>query len=93
MSHVSPHGRDLAIWIAVFTTVIFAVLGLRFYVIFKVKRRDFRLDDAVILLSVAALLAMEGTTLWGSSMFFLSCTLFLLFFPCLILSRKEKPFV
>ncbi|KAK8131815.1 hypothetical protein PG984_008253 [Apiospora sp. TS-2023a] len=37
---VAARAYDLAIWIAVFTFVIFVVRGLRFsYVIFKVKRR------------------------------------------------------
>ncbi|KAI0095751.1 hypothetical protein GGR51DRAFT_544669 [Nemania sp. FL0031] len=65
MSLVTPHGRDLAIWLSVFTALILYVVGLRFYVITKIRPRPFRVDDALIILSVAAMLALEGPTFWA----------------------------
>lgn len=64
---ISPHGQDLLIWIVVFTVLNLTVLGLRFYTVTHVKKRAIRPDDVLIVLSVAAMLAMEGTTLWGKA--------------------------
>lgn len=65
MTYVSPEGRKLVVWLSVFTALIFSIIGLRFYVITRLNRRPLRPEDAAILVSVAALLAMEGTTFWG----------------------------
>lgn len=62
---ISPQGRDLLIWMVVFTVVNLVVLGLRFYTLAYVKKRSLRVDDFLIVLSVASMLAMEGTTFWG----------------------------
>lgn len=64
---ISPHGRDLLVWIAVFTTINLVAVGLRFYIVARVKKRPLRTDDFLILLSVSSMLAMEGTTIWGMS--------------------------
>ncbi|KAI0597599.1 hypothetical protein F4775DRAFT_593288 [Biscogniauxia sp. FL1348] len=62
---VSPHGRDLIIWIVVFTILNLTALGLRFYTMIKVKRRSLRADDYIIVFSICSLLALEGTSLWA----------------------------
>lgn len=66
---ISPHGRDLLIWMVVFTALNLLILGLRFYTVAYVKKRAIRADDVLIVLSVAAMLAMEGTTFWGDCIF------------------------
>jgi hypothetical protein len=55
----------LLVWMVVFTIINLTVLALRFYTVARVKKRRIRLDDILIVLSVAAMLAMEGTTFWG----------------------------
>jgi hypothetical protein len=62
---ISPHGRDLLIWMVVFTILNLTVVALRFYTVTHVKKRAIRPDDVLIILSVMAMLAMEGTTFWG----------------------------
>ncbi|KAI0380258.1 hypothetical protein F5Y04DRAFT_102200 [Hypomontagnella monticulosa] len=62
---VSPRGRDLAIWMAVFTFLNIITLVLRFYVLFKGRKRGLRADDFLVVLSFVAMLAMEGTTFWA----------------------------
>ncbi|KAI1496233.1 hypothetical protein F5X99DRAFT_401047 [Biscogniauxia marginata] len=62
---ISPHGRDLIIWIVIFTILNLTALCLRFYTLIKVKRRSLRLDDYIIVFSVCSLLALEGVTLWA----------------------------
>ncbi|KAI8935076.1 hypothetical protein NX059_007671 [Plenodomus lindquistii] len=62
---ISPHGRDLLIWMVVFTVLNLTVLGLRFYTVTHIKKRKVRPDDFLVLFSVAAMLAMEGTTFWA----------------------------
>ena len=67
MSLVSPRGRDLAIWIAVFTLITLLSLALRLYIVLRIARRKLRIDDYLMFISVSGLLAMEGTTFWGWS--------------------------
>ncbi|KAI1338182.1 hypothetical protein F5Y15DRAFT_134431 [Xylariaceae sp. FL0016] len=62
---ISPHGRDMVIWIVVFTILNLAVLFLRFYTLVKVKRRQLRADDYIIVFSICTLLCLEGTSLWA----------------------------
>ncbi|KAI4858740.1 hypothetical protein F4820DRAFT_454582 [Hypoxylon rubiginosum] len=62
---ISPRGRSLAIWMAVFTFLNICLLALRFYVLIKAKKRSLRADDFLVLLSFSAMVAMEGTTFWG----------------------------
>jgi hypothetical protein len=62
---ISPHGRDLLIWMIIFTTVNLVVLGLKVFTITRVRKRKVRTDDFLVLLSISAMLAMEGTTIWG----------------------------
>lgn len=65
MSLVSPRGQALAVWLSVFTVVILLITGLRFYIITKLKPRPFHVEDFFIVLSVVALLALEGPAFWG----------------------------
>ncbi|KAI1135147.1 hypothetical protein F5Y05DRAFT_183573 [Hypoxylon sp. FL0543] len=62
---ISPRGRYLTIWMAVFTFLNICILSLRFYVFFTTRKRSLRADDFLILVSFAAMLAMEGTTFWA----------------------------
>lgn len=66
---LSDRGRDLVIFMVVFNSTTFMSLGLRFYVLFFVKRRPVRIDDYIILLSAACLLAVEGAMAWGMSLY------------------------
>lgn len=66
MSYLSAQGRDLVIWMAVFTPLTLASVAMRLYVIFKVNRRNLQLDDILVVFSTAGLLAFEGATFWGS---------------------------
>jgi hypothetical protein len=61
---VSPRGWTLLVWIVVFSLITLTTLGLRFWAI-AVQRRKLRVDDYLILVSTASLLAMEGTTFWS----------------------------
>ncbi|KAI0805383.1 hypothetical protein GGR55DRAFT_293080 [Xylaria sp. FL0064] len=65
MSYLSPQGRDLAIWMAIFTPLTLSSLAMRLYVIFKVNRRNLQLDDILVVFSTASLLAFEGATFWA----------------------------
>lgn len=65
MSLVSPRGRKLSIWMASFSLLTLLTLALRLYVVLRISKRNLRVDDYLILISVSGLLAMEGTTFWG----------------------------
>ncbi|KAI0867191.1 hypothetical protein GGS24DRAFT_508311 [Hypoxylon argillaceum] len=65
MSYLSAQGRDLVIWMAVFTPLTLASVAMRLYVIFKVNRRNLQLDDILVVFSTAGLLAFEGATFWA----------------------------
>ncbi|KAI1345690.1 hypothetical protein F5Y01DRAFT_322844 [Xylaria sp. FL0043] len=65
MSYLSPQGRDLAIWMAIFTPLTLASLAMRLYVTFRVNRRNLQLDDILVVLSTASFLAFEGATFWA----------------------------
>ena len=64
---LSDRGRDLVIFMVVFNSTTLISLALRFYVVFYVRRRPVRIDDYIILLSTASLLAVEGAMAWGMS--------------------------
>ena len=64
---LSDRGRDLIIFMVVFNSTTLISLALRFHVLFYVKRRPVRIDDYIILLSTASLLAVEGAMAWGMS--------------------------
>ncbi|KAK8097747.1 uncharacterized protein PG998_013233 [Apiospora kogelbergensis] len=65
MTYVSPEGHKLIIWLSLFTALIFSIFGLRFYVITRLNCSPLCLEDGAILVSVAALLEMDGTTFWA----------------------------
>ncbi|KAI0018895.1 hypothetical protein F4780DRAFT_780941 [Xylariomycetidae sp. FL0641] len=75
MTTGSQRGRDLAIWMAVFTAVILGTLAMRFYVIFQISRRKPNAGDVlVVIAAVCATLALEGTySIWGMSLNFHPC--------------------
>ncbi|KAI3320365.1 hypothetical protein HD806DRAFT_506125 [Xylariaceae sp. AK1471] len=62
---ISPRGRDMIIWITVFTILNFIALGLRFYTTLRIKRKSLGIDDYIIIFSILSLLSLEATTIWG----------------------------
>jgi hypothetical protein len=62
---ISSRGRDMIIWITIFTVLTFVSLGLRFYSTLRIKRGSLGIDDYAIIFSVLALLSLEATTIWG----------------------------
>ncbi|KAI0000275.1 hypothetical protein F4779DRAFT_148648 [Xylariaceae sp. FL0662B] len=61
---ITPRGRDLAVWVAVFTFLTLVSVYLRFYTIVKVRRRPLRTDDFLIIAAVAVLIANEALVFW-----------------------------
>ncbi|KAI1505904.1 hypothetical protein F5X99DRAFT_174860 [Biscogniauxia marginata] len=64
MAMVTSRGRDMAVWLSVFTFIILVSLALRFYVLSRVKRRRLRADDYLIVVSVCSLIANDGIVIW-----------------------------
>lgn len=65
---LTAKGRDLAIWVAVFTLLVLVSIYLRFYIIVKVRRRSLRADDFLIIAAVIVLISNEGIVIWGKSL-------------------------
>lgn len=65
---LTAKGRDLAIWVAVFTLLVLVSIYLRFYIIVKVRRRSLRTDDYLIIAAVIVLISNEGIVMWGKSL-------------------------
>jgi hypothetical protein len=67
---ISPRGRDMIIWITVFTILNLVALVLRFYTTLSIKRKGLGVDDYIIIFSILSLLSLEATTIWGPCSYF-----------------------
>jgi hypothetical protein len=61
---ISPRGQALALWMAFFTSIDLVTLALRFYAM-KFVRRALRVDDYLIVVATASMVALVGCTAWG----------------------------
>ncbi|KAI1082685.1 hypothetical protein F5B20DRAFT_480077 [Whalleya microplaca] len=61
---ITSLGRDMAIWLAIFTAISLGTLALRFYTLLKVESRHVRADDYLVVISVVAMLANDGIVIW-----------------------------
>ncbi|KAI8626127.1 hypothetical protein F5Y19DRAFT_466702 [Xylariaceae sp. FL1651] len=62
---ISSRGRDMIIWITVFTVLNIIALVLRFYTTIYIKRKPLGIDDYVIIFAFLSLLSLNATTIWG----------------------------
>jgi hypothetical protein len=61
---ITYRGRALIAWCVVFTFLDLASLAARFYTI-RLQRRALRIDDYLVVVAVAAMLALVGCAAWG----------------------------
>lgn len=61
---ISSRGRDLAIWLGIFTALTLLSVCFRFAAMRKLQRPA-RADDYLVITAMVSMLALEGCTFWG----------------------------